>query len=217
MDAATAARIFEPFFTTKERGRGTGLGLPMAYGIVAQSGGHMEVESAPGRGSTFRVHLPAVAGEAVAADVPHARAGASAGHEVVLLVEDEDSVREMLRAGLVAHGYTVLPARGGDEALAIVARWSGSVDAVVADVVMPGLSGPDVVRRLRESAPDLPAIYVSGYAADALGTAFPLGPRDLLLQKPFSPSTLARAVRSHLDAWGPAAAVPGERPPDAAH
>jgi len=214
MDAATQARVFEPFFTTKERGRGTGLGLPMVYGIVSQSGGHVDVQSAPGEGAVFRVYLPRVADPAPAAHPARAAAPAPRGHEVVLLVEDEDAVRELVRTALTAQGYTVLPARGGDEALAIAARWTEPLDLVLADVVLPGMSGPALAARLRERQPGLPALYISGYESEMVAAEAELGPDDVLVSKPFTPAALAREVRALLDraAAGEDAATPEALP-----
>jgi PAS domain S-box-containing protein len=214
MDAATQAHIFEPFFTTKERGRGTGLGLPMVYGIVTQSGGHVEVQSALGRGSTFRVFLPRVADSPRAERAARVAPSAPRGHEVVLLIEDEDSVRELLRVALTAQGYTVLPARDGDEALRIADRWHEPVDLLLTDVVMPGIGGRQVARRLRERWPGMPVLYISGYEKEVVAAEVQPGPCEALLPKPFTPAALAREVRSLLSSCAEAQSRRAEEPAD---
>ncbi len=208
MDEATQARIFEPFFTTKGQGKGTGLGLSTAYGIVKQSGGHVFVSSAPGRGSTFKVYLPAVA--ETAEHVEHAEKAAPMvrGSETVLLVEDEDAVRRVLRKELERHGYVVLEAAGGEEALQIAASHGQRIQLLVTDVVMPLMSGPDLARRLTAAHPRMKVLYVSGYADDAIVRQGTVEPGTPILEKPFAAGALAEKVREVLDA----ASSSGSRP-----
>ncbi len=200
MDAATLQHIFEPFYTTKARGRGTGLGLSTIYGIVQQSGGDIEVTSAPGAGTTFRIHLP-IAGDAAAAA---GRAGetppVARGTGTILLVEDEDDVRRFVSTALESLGYRVLVTRHGEEALAAAAR-EPTIDLLLTDVVMPGLGGPEVARRMAEAHPGIKVLYVSGYAPvhDGCPTEPPLAP---LLCKPFSLDELARGVREVMEGRG---------------
>ncbi len=201
MDDETLARLFEPFFTTKVPGRGTGLGLPTVYGIVQQSGGFLAVATAPGAGSTFRVCLPRV-------DEPvDDLAGASnlfdatAGTETILVVEDEDAVRRLIRAILDRLGYTVMEARDGQEALDVWREQADRIDLVLTDVVMPRLDGPSLAAAIAVTHPHTPVIYLSGYADEvSTGRAdHALEPGTPLLQKPFTSGALARAVRSVLD------------------
>ena len=201
MEPATRARIFEPFFTTKDVGKGTGLGLAMVYGTVQQSGGHVGVESEPDYGTTFRIYLPlsaAVPAERSAAGGPTRR---RLGPEVtVLVVEDEDQVRELMVRALQKAGCVVIAAASGPEALSAVDPGS-RMDLVVADVVMPDGHGPEIVRLLRRTRPRLRALYVSGYAAqfEASGTASP-DVEPHFLQKPFTLTQFIEAVRNVLDA-----------------
>jgi PAS domain S-box-containing protein len=194
MDPETRARIFEPFFTTKEAGKGTGLGLSMVYGIVRQSDGAVLCHSEPGRGTSFSIYLPLVAAPveaqaSAAADLP-------GGRERILLVEDEAAVREITRELLEASGYFVLVASDARQALALAAGASPP-DLLLSDIVLPGLSGPQLAERLSASSPGLRVLFISGYAAEALGTHLPAG-MDLLA-KPFTRDALLRRVREVLD------------------
>jgi PAS domain S-box-containing protein len=196
MDENVLPRIFDPFFTTKGRGEGTGLGLATVYGIVEQSGGHVLVDSEPGRGTTFAVYLPQV--EAAAAAAPQARPTLERGHETILLVEDEPSVRELVRRVLEEHGYTVLVAGNGVEALELVGWLRIPIDMLLTDVVMPAMGGPALVERLGADCPPR-VLYISGYTGeDSLADGTGRGDLDLLL-KPFSPAELVRRVRALLD------------------
>jgi PAS domain S-box-containing protein len=200
MDAAIQSRIFEPFFTTKGPGQGTGLGLAMIFGFVKQSGGHIEVESEVGRGSTFKIYLPR-ADETV----PSARSSQDLvilprGSETILLVEDQDGVRNFIRRVLLEGGYTVLEARDGEEAFRVAEQYQGPIHLLVTDVVMPRMSGPHLAELLARDRPELRVLLVSGYTDEAfVPSAVPEGD-PAFLQKPFSPVRLARKVREVLDA-----------------
>ena len=199
MEEHVLKRLFEPFFTTKQVGKGTGLGLAMVYGIVQQSGGRIEVESEPGRGSTFRVYLP-LTHESAAAPAPRpSSAGAAGGTETVLLVEDEEAVRQLARRTLQAQGYNVLEANDGVAALTVCQRHLPSIDLVVTDVVMPQLSGVDLVQRLRTVRPQLKVLYMSGYTDSTVVRHGMEASEAHYLQKPFTPDHLTQKVRQLLD------------------
>jgi two-component system cell cycle sensor histidine kinase/response regulator CckA len=195
------ARIFEPFFTTKEPGRGTGLGLAMTYGVMAQHGGSVEVESEPGVGTTFRLWLPLLVDRDAAVAplaVPDvAVPGATGGDEVVLVVEDDAGLRGLVHEVLAEAGYTVHAAASPEAALA--ATLNPPPVALVADVVMPGLSGPELAQRLAIRLPGLRVLYISGYSGDALSGREGLPPGVRLLSKPFRADELLAALRSMLD------------------
>jgi len=192
--------VFEPFFTTKERGKGTGLGLATVYGIVRQNGGWIEVESQPGRGSTFQIYLPCAAAGAVAEDAGPEVANPSRGNETVLIVEDQEGVRSLARTILAERGYRVLEACDGAEALAIADSRTGRIDLLLTDVVMPGMDGRVLSEHLRELLPDLRVILMSGYAEDVMANRGILAGSSVYVQKPFSPGDLAAKVREVLDA-----------------
>ena len=200
MDAATMARIFEPFFTTKEQGKGTGLGLAMVYGFVKQSGGHVEVDSEVGRGTTFRVYLPHIEATAEPSESPARPPPAAGGTETVLLVEDEESVRELVRTILRSGGYTVLEAQDGQEGLDVARRHAGVIDLLVTDLVMPRLSGRRLAEQLTAARPGVRVLFLSGYAEDEAWPPVARGSDVAFLQKPFTPAGLARKVREVLDA-----------------
>jgi len=199
MDAATLARVFEPFFTTKARGKGTGLGLASVYGIVRQSGGHIAVTSAPRAGTTFRIHLPRVDAPVDTSRAKRVVSVPAPGTETVLVAEDEGMVRVLIRKVLEQAGYTVLLASGGAEALQLAQRHSGPIQLLVSDVVMPGMSGRELARRLLELRPDTKVLYLSGYADDAVERHGVLDPGTAFMQKPFNPGALASRVREVLD------------------
>jgi two-component system cell cycle sensor histidine kinase/response regulator CckA len=195
------ARLFEPYFTTKGPGRGSGLGLATVYGIMTQSDGEVRVESAPGRGSSITAVF--AASNAPKAVIPLEPAPAAGGAEVILLVEDEDDVRRLVARALATSGYEVLTARSAEEALAIESARDGAVDLLVTDVIMPKLGGRELVDALRTRRPDVRVLFISGYTDDEIVRQGVSGARDAFLQKPFTPSALARKVREVLDAASP--------------
>jgi len=198
MDAETQARIFEPFFTTKEIGKGTGLGLAMVYGIVKQSGGYIWVYSDVGKGATFKIYLPRTAVEVDDPSSGRGRADAQRGTETLLLAEDDDSVRELVRNVLRENGYKVLEASRGEEALELSELFAGKIDLLVTDVVMPQMNGRELARRLLEQRPQLKVLYISGYADNSVFYPGGLDAGGAFLQKPFTPEALARKVREVL-------------------
>jgi two-component system cell cycle sensor histidine kinase/response regulator CckA len=192
-------KIFEPFFTTKEVGKGTGLGLSTVYGIVKQSGGFIFAESEEGQGTAFTIYLPVHHAEAAPArSLKKETAGELWGTGTILLVEDEAMVRAVAERALTRHGYTVLTAENGEAALEILAR-EGGVDLMISDVVMPTMDGPTTVREARKSHPDLPILFISGYAEEQLRKSIDLE-RVAFLAKPFSVQKLAEATRDALAA-----------------
>ena len=196
MDAETQANIFEPFFTTKEVGKGTGLGLATAYGIVKQSAGYITVYSQPGLGTTFKVYLPRVREKATSLPVTGSRPVAG-GTETLLLVEDEPALRELVSESLRSTGYTVLEAGNRLEALNICRSHQGPIHVLISDVVLPGGGGPDLAKAALETRPDLRVIYMSGYTDRVVGSEL-IGGNAIFLQKPFSLEVLARKLRSLL-------------------
>ncbi len=197
IDPETRSRIFEPFFTTKGAGEGTGLGLSMVQGIVAQNGGYILVDSEPGAGTTFRIYLPRAEQRPLASEEA-AQAEASPGKETILLVEDEDPVRKLVKRMLEKGGYTVFQARGGAEALSICEAHRDRIDLLITDIVMPGMSGPALAEKAREKCGNLRVLYISGYTdEDTRGAAIPHGAE--FLAKPFSADKVLRAVRRVLE------------------
>jgi CheY-like chemotaxis protein len=199
IDADTQRRVFEPFFTTKDKPRGVGLGLATVYGIVSQSGGQIFVSSEPGRGALFAVYLPRE-GAPRAGTLSSDPVALRPGSETILLVEDEEAVRNLTRRLLEAGGYTVLQASSAEQALEVEQRHSGRLDMLLTDVVMPGLSGPELARALFVSRPQMRVLYVSGYPDEAMASQGILEPDASFLQKPFTPEILARKIREILDA-----------------
>ena len=200
MTREVQARAFEPFFTTRTTGQGTGLGLATVHGIVKQSGGHIWLYSEPGQGTTFKIHLPREDAPAEKETPAAAAAPPPRGSETVLLVEDEDSLREIVRECLEDAGYTVLDAGSGARALEASASHSGPLHLVITDVVMPGMGGREVVERLQAARPQVRALYMSGYTDDAMVLHGVMVADMAFLQKPFSAAALAAKVRQVLDA-----------------
>jgi two-component system cell cycle sensor histidine kinase/response regulator CckA len=219
--AAIVGKIFEPFFSTKDVGKGTGLGLSTVYGIIKQTGGFVYVDTAEGKGTTFRIFLPRhvastqeVAAERAAELQPPALADALAavdqvkraansdltGEGTILLVEDEEGLRQLNARGLTSRGYTVLEAGNGVEAIEVLERSDGEVDLVVSDVVMPEMDGPTLLRELRSRNPDLKIIFVSGYAEDAFQKHLPADGKYAFLAKPFTLKQLVNAVKETMAA-----------------
>src|SRR5260370_18208817 len=204
MNRETQARILETFFTTKEKGKGTGLGLSPVYGIIKQSGGYVFVQSELGRGTVFTIYFPRVDEPSQshgATPISHAAAG---GSETILLVEDEDSVRQLVRETLESRGYRVLEAANGDAALALAAGHSDPIHLIITDVVMPGLSGHELVQQLLPARPTIKVLYLSGYPQDAFATPSPSEPPNSLLQYPSTLQNLSRKVREILGPPTPA-------------
>jgi len=199
MTSEVLARLFEPFFTTKEAGKGTGLGLATVYGILKQSGGHVTVYSEVGEGTTFKVHLPLSEEPASVGDAPVFNTVVPNGTETVLLVEDEDSMRQLAIEYLRGKGYSVLGAGDPDAAIAIASKHSGPIHMLLTDVILPGISGVKLAERLAATHPHMRVLYVSGYTADAIVHHGGQGPNFAFLSKPFSLSALARKIRSVLD------------------
>ena len=198
MDRETQARIFEPFFTTKERGKGTGLGLATVYGIVKQSQGHIWVYSEPGHGSTFKVYLPRIEEAAEITAALSMPSPSVSGSETVILVEDDDTVRRLVRQVLSCHGYTVMECRSPEEALGMSSNYSGHIHLMVTDVVMPGGSGPELAQRITAQRPETQVLFMSGYTDDAIVHHGVLDAGVAFLAKPFTPDELLRKVRKVL-------------------
>ena len=198
MDAATLARVFEPFFTTKDVGAGTGLGLATCYGIVRQSGGHITVQSEPGAGTTFHLFFPHVDASAGAPQDSSPAGGPLRGSETVLIVEDEGRLRELFARVLGEHGYQVLVAGSGPEALQVAGDYQGAIDLLVTNVTLPDSTGRAVADRLASSRPGMRVLFVSGYGEDAI-IERGLQPGLGFLPKPFGAPDLARRVRELLD------------------
>jgi PAS domain S-box-containing protein len=200
MTEKVKSHIFEPFFTTKEKGKGTGLGLSTVYGIVKQSEGILEVHSQVGLGTTFKVYLPLVEEKVTPRKSSVPFSAAPEGHETVLLVEDEDSVRALARIVLLSRGYVVLEAKHGLHALQVAAEHPGPIQLLVSDVIMPKLAGPELARQLLALHPTMKVLFLSGYTDEAVLPHGILQDDANFLQKPFSPTALTHLVREVLDA-----------------
>jgi two-component system, cell cycle sensor histidine kinase and response regulator CckA len=201
MTPEVQARLFEPFFTTKEPGKGTGLGMATVHGIATQSGGTVGVYSELGRGTSFKVYFPRADGTAATVDAPLPVIKARAGVETVLVVEDADGLRELAKRLLEKLGYTVLVAENAEDALRLFEEYP-SIDVLLTDVVMPGISGPDLTRRLIQQQPALRVIYMSGYTEDTIVHRGVLDPGIAFLHKPFTADVLGRKIREVLDRTG---------------
>ena len=198
MDEYTRSHLFEPFFTTKEKAKGTGLGLSTVYGIVKQSGGHIWVRSEPGAGTTFHICLPRAEGEVALAEVSQAPAADLSGDETLLVVEDQAEVRHLAMEVLESHGYKVLGAASGPDALQLCEIYTGPIQMMVTDVVMPGMTGPELAAKLTALRPRIKVLFMSGYADKLIAPEGGLGGNVAYLQKPFSPHSLAAKVRDTL-------------------
>lgn len=202
MDERTLAHVFEPFFTTKEAGKGTGLGLSTCYGIIKQARGSIWVYSEPGEGTTFKVYLPRARGTPAEPPPAAPHTGPLEGNETILVVEDNEAVREVAVAALRAQGYHVIQAAQGEEALALAQHLHEEIHLLVTDVVMPGMSGAALAAKLREWIPELKVLYTSGYTENVIVQHGVLEEGIAFLPKPYRPSDLARRVREILDAGG---------------
>jgi two-component system cell cycle sensor histidine kinase/response regulator CckA len=199
MDKQTRSHLFEPFFTTKGKGKGTGLGLSTVYGIVKQSAGQISVESEPGEGSTFTIHLPATTDPLDVDPRQALRIERGTGTETVLVVEDEEVVRVLVCQSLRAYGYTALPAKDGFEAIRVAERHDGPIHLLLTDVVMPGMSGPEVAKEILRLRAPLRVVFMSGYSENPIVQASMSQTNAVFLRKPVMPGNLARAVRQELD------------------
>jgi PAS domain S-box-containing protein len=198
MDAEVRSHLFEPFFTTKEEGKGTGLGLSTVYGIVKQSGGSIAVHSEPGKGTSFQIYLPRIAAETEVAESRQVPVAPPSGYETVLLVEDEAMIRTMVGTFLRLHGYLVLEARDGPDALRVAREHAGPIHLLLTDVVMPGMSGREVAERLLSVRRDLKVLYMSGYTSEAMAHHGLSDAATEFIQKPFTPNALAQKVSETL-------------------
>lgn len=199
MDEHVKKHLFEPFFTTKDKGQGTGLGLAMVHGFVLQSGGHIEVTSDPGAGTTLKLLLPRTEAKPANTRPPPSESPPPQGRETILLIEDDDSVRRLIRRVLTTCGYMLLEASNGAAAISLVEHHPGTIQLLIADVVMPCMSGPSAVEQIRKRHPAMQALYISGYTEDVVIRHGLLRGEVALLHKPFSPSELARRVREVLE------------------
>jgi CheY-like chemotaxis protein len=199
MDADTQAHIFEPFFTTKEPGKGTGLGLATVYGVVKQSGGFIWVYSEVGKGTSFKIYLPRVDQPEDKGIAPLPFTEAPRGTETILLAEDEQDVREVAREFLESGGYTVIEAHNGAEALRLATELQASIDLLVTDMVMPGMTGKELARRMRLQHSEMGVVYMSGYSEQTVAETAEVDANVRLLTKPFCRSSVLRAVREALN------------------
>jgi CheY-like chemotaxis protein len=197
MDESTQRRIFEPFFTTKETGKGTGLGLATAYGIVKQSGGYIEVRTAPGQGAEFLIYLPRTELKTDQFELPELTSVLPAAG-TILVVEDEEGVRQSLLRILAAEGYTVLSAPNGKDGLATFVAHAGDVDLLITDIVMPGMGGRDLARKCSELQKGVRVLYVSGYTKDSLLSQQTFDDGIEFLEKPFTRDSVLKTVRQAL-------------------
>jgi CheY-like chemotaxis protein len=199
--------VFEPFFTTKAEGKGTGLGLSTVYGIVHQCGGWISVQSEPGHGTAFSIYLPRTEASAAGHEVSAPAPATLEGSETILVVEDQEDVRKLATEILRSYGYLVLEARMGDEALLLSERYPGPIHLMLTDVVMPGMTGAELVERFKPLRPQMRVIYMSGFAADVIAHQGVLDISVDYISKPFSPARLASKVREVLGPPRPAATI----------
>ena len=199
IDPDTLSHIFEPFFTTKEVGKGTGLGLATVYGVVKQSGGYIWVDSKPGQGASFQIFLPRVAEPATQITATEPLTEAKGGSETILLVEDSEPLRKLTQSLLESHGFRVLVAQDGDEAMRVETQHSGKIDLLLTDVVMPGINGRILAEKLLPKQPGMRVLYISGYTDSFVGRHGVLEQGMVLLHKPFTEEVLIRKVRDILD------------------
>lgn len=202
MTPETRARAFDPFYTTKDIGRGTGLGLALVYTIVKQAGGHIELETSRGAGTTFRIYFPRVLSPTPTPMGGTPAVRARGGGETVLLVEDEEMVRKVVRRTLVSQGYEVIEAANGAEALQLALEDPARISLVLTDVMMPAMGGPELARRLWRQLPDLKIVFLSGYAPDSMSPEAGVPPGAILIEKPFAIEKLMAIVRDVLDRHG---------------
>jgi CheY-like chemotaxis protein len=194
MDSQTLSKIFEPFYTTKPQGKGTGLGLAMVYGFVQQSGGQVWVYSEPGKGTTFKIYLPRVQGKTDTATKTETHAPSTRGSETILLVEDEEALRELTAELLESAGYKVLKAENGRLAHEIAAQTQISIDVLLTDVILPMVSGVELAAQLRAIRPNLKVLYMSGYAGSQT-SRHGVGENEAFVEKPFTKDSLLRRLR----------------------
>ena len=199
MDEATRLRVFDPFFTTKSPGKGTGLGLSIVYGIITQHGGQINVYSEPGRGTTFRIYLPITTEGPLPALPEPAAARPTQGTETILVAEDDEAVRGLVSTVLTGHGYRVILAQDGQEAVARYREHAGQVDLLLLDLIMPNLSGKAAYDEIRRDWPGARALFASGYTADIIRSRGELDESAELVMKPITPADLLRKIRSILD------------------
>jgi two-component system cell cycle sensor histidine kinase/response regulator CckA len=198
MDAATKARLFEPFFTTKGMGKGTGLGLSTVFGIVRQSGGSIDVYSEPDHGTCVKVYLPRI-DQPVPVELQDVRKKVSRGSETILLVEDDDMVRNLVRETLEREGYKILDAAGPKQARRLAEQFKSAIPLMITDVVMPKVNGRDLAEELTRHRPDMKVLYMSGYTDGAILNSGLLRKEVAFLQKPFTPAALTEMVRAVLE------------------
>jgi len=212
MDKDILDKIFEPFFTTKEKGKGTGLGLAIVYGIVKQAGGSILVESEPGRGTTFRIYLPVVdeSEKKILTKESKPKTMALHGWETILLVEDELSVRKVVKRALEYMGYKVIDAEDGQQALTLIKQLKTPIDLLITDVIMPEMSGKDLALRIQALFPDLKVVFISGYLDDIIGNQGILEPGIQFIQKPIKIEALAQKIRETLDSISSPGSIHGK-------
>jgi CheY-like chemotaxis protein len=199
IDEKTKSRIFEPFFTTKPAGEGTGLGLSMVYGVVKQSGGYVWVYSEPGKGATFKIYLPRVDEPAESLLRPKDEVILDRGSETILLVEDDDALRELIAGLLRNDGYKVLEEKDGQAATATAKNYGDVIHLLLTDVIMPGMSGGELRARLTEMRPELKSLYMSGYTGNLIAHHGMLSTDTVVLQKPFTKLALLSQIKSTLN------------------